>query len=246
LSCFIFYQILIHERLRHFFFWDESRASTPSTPTTPTTPASSPTNYPTNYPTKAGTVTIEVTMSLTASARPTDADKSAIKAQIVESLGVSTSDIKSFTVTYETMQRRHLLVSASALGGRRLAEYTWKVSFSVVAVISEDSITETLEGDAFESALLSSVTSVSGVEAVAATEAGTGSEDNKGDDDDNEDDGALVVIIIVVAVVVFIIIGGAAYMYKQKQQSSGKIYTTTTKDNHGAAERAEEGAGEAQ
>ena len=184
-------------------------------------------------------------MSLTASAIPTDADKSAIKAQIVESLGVSTSDIKSFTVTYETMQRRHLLVSASALGGRRLAEYTWKVSFSVVAVISEDSITETLEGDAFESALLSSVTSVSGVEAVAATEAGTGSEDNKGDDD-NEDDGALVVIIIVVAVVVFIIIGGAAYMYKQKQQSSGKIYTTTTKDNHGAAERAEEGAGEAQ
>jgi hypothetical protein len=148
-----------------------------------------------------------------------------LKSTIATSLGVDTTSIKDFTVVAEEARRRRLLSGGSDEIGphRRLASYTWVVTFTVVASLSsvgvsstsafEKMIKETLGSDSFSSSLTSAVSSITGVESVSASEA------NSDDDSKNDDDTQLLILILspIGGVCLCICLIGAVVYYRRKK-----------------------------
>jgi hypothetical protein len=104
-------------------------------------PTALPTPQPSSEPTAASAVGVDVSMELAGTSRQaTASDVINLKAAIVDELGVTTSSVKSFTVTSAISSRRRLSSSSSSSSSsllsegnsRRLTLYTWTVAFSVV------------------------------------------------------------------------------------------------------------------
>lgn len=92
---------------------------------------------PTLVPTTIDTASVAVTFALAANSAPKDSDIGSLKTTVATEAGVSEDDIQGFTVTFtnssSTSDRR---LSLRPWQIRRLASYTWSVSFEVVVSLT--------------------------------------------------------------------------------------------------------------
>jgi cullin-associated NEDD8-dissociated protein 1 len=100
-------------------------------------PTLEPTGHPSPVPSTADTVAVSVSFDLTSTAVPTSSDESALLTTIVSELGVSSSAIRGFSVSYSavTSSRRSLLVTT----------YLWTTTFEIVVSLAETTSTSVVE-----------------------------------------------------------------------------------------------------
>lgn len=130
-------------------------------------PTLDPSPQPSLAPTTVDTVIVEVFLMLSASSAPDQSDKDSLKSSISSQLGVSTSDIRDFSVAYTSRRMRHLLSG------------TWDVTFEIVVSLSSVAqssgadftaqVNQELADTSFQSAVVASITSVDSFDSVASS-----------------------------------------------------------------------------
>jgi hypothetical protein len=128
-------------------------------------PSVLPSPVPTVPPTSEDTTTLAVSLNLAATAEPTQSDKTTLQSTVMSSTGLSASNIRNFKVTYVTARRTKVR--------RHLLSGTWVVTFDVVISLAasgkssstalQSSVESDLKSSSFQTAVTSSIASVSSV-----------------------------------------------------------------------------------
>jgi len=176
-------------------------------------PTPSPTIPRTPVPTASDYVTIAVSLAMSATSEPTSSDEFFLKTTIASSLDLDESYLMDFTVTSQSTTRRWIRRSL-------LESYTWIVTFTVGASLSETAyespssfsagIVSALTSDSFVSAVstgIGATVDVSSVTAEVATAHGTAASNSSTSSDARS---AAVVLYSLLGVLIVV---AAAFMY---------------------------------